>query len=113
MPFFLGEGLPAYEGYKSDTHPGITHVFQSAAFRFGHTLIPPGIYRRDGQCDFKHTPNGAPALRLCATWWNSDVSNLFSVIPIKHLKETKQFTQISVLCQKVHESLRSTDMINS
>jgi hypothetical protein len=52
---------------------GITHVFQSAAFRFGHTLIPPGIYMRDAQCNFKKTAEGGSAIRLCASWWDSDV----------------------------------------
>ena len=70
----MGEGLPKYEGYKPDIHPGVSHVFQSAAFRFGHTLIPPGIYRRDGTCNFRETPMGYHALRLCSTWWDSNVS---------------------------------------
>lgn len=40
------EPIPPYNGYKPDVHPGISHIFQSAAFRFGHTMIPPGLYRR-------------------------------------------------------------------
>ncbi|KAF6209306.1 hypothetical protein GE061_015053 [Apolygus lucorum] len=71
VPAFTGQELPEYTGYKMDTHPGISHVFQSAAFRFGHTLIPPGIYRRDGQCNFRKTAMGNPALRLCSHWWDS------------------------------------------
>lgn len=74
LPAFLGEELPAYEGYKQEVHPGITHVFQSAAFRFGHSLIPPGIYRRDAQCNYRKTSMGFLALRLCSTWWDSNVS---------------------------------------
>jgi len=74
LPAFLGKELPPYEGYKPDVHPGISHSFQSAAFRFGHTLIPPGIYRRDGKCRFRKTAMGYPALRLCSTWWDSNVS---------------------------------------
>jgi len=73
LPALLNEGLEPYNGYKPDTHPGITHVFQSAAFRFGHTLIPPGIYRRDGKCNYRKTRSGAPAIRLCASWWDSEV----------------------------------------
>jgi dual oxidase len=72
----MGEGLPPYEGYKPDVHPGVSHVFQSAAFRFGHTMIPPGIYRRDGACHFKETPMGFRALRLCSTWWDSNVCDI-------------------------------------
>lgn len=76
LPAFLGEELPEYEGYKQEVHPGITHVFQSAAFRFGHSLIPPGIYRRDAQCNYRKTSMGYLALRLCSTWWDSNVSVL-------------------------------------
>lgn len=74
IPAFLGKELPEYTGYKLDVHPGISHVFQSSAFRFGHTLIPPGIYRRDGKCNYRKTAMGNPALRLCAYWWDSSVS---------------------------------------
>lgn len=72
LPAFLGGvSLEPYEGYKADIHPGISHMFQAAAFRFGHSLIPPGIMRRDKQCNFKKT------LRLCSTWWDSSVSCFF------------------------------------
>ena len=33
LPAFLGQAPAPYSGYKPDTHPGISHVFQSAAFR--------------------------------------------------------------------------------
>ena len=33
LPAFLGTDVAPYPGYSPDTHPGISHVFQSAAFR--------------------------------------------------------------------------------
>jgi len=35
-----------YSGYHSDVHPGIKLEFQSAAMRYGHTLVPPAVWRR-------------------------------------------------------------------
>lgn len=35
-----------YSGYDQNIHPQIAHVFQSAAMRFGHTMVPPGVLRR-------------------------------------------------------------------
>lgn len=39
LPTLLGDDDPIipYSGYKPDVHPGVSHIFQSAAFRFGHT----------------------------------------------------------------------------
>lgn len=85
LPAFMDAKLPPYEGYKQDVHPGVSHVFQSAAFRFGHTLIPPGLYRRDGKCDFRKTPTGYLAIRLCSTWWDSNVSIYFTFIIVLQL----------------------------
>lgn len=72
LPILLDEKIPKYEGYKPDLHPGVSHAFQSAAFRFGHTMIPPGLYMRDANCNFKKTRRGYSGLRLCSSWWNSD-----------------------------------------
>ena len=43
---WLDEPIPPYERYDPNTHPGVAAVFQSAAMRFGHTLVPPAVYRR-------------------------------------------------------------------
>lgn len=76
LPAFLGSyDFPEYTGYKQDVHPGIGHIFQAAAFRFGHTMIPPGIFRRDARCNYRNTRSGYPAIRLCSTWWDSGVSS--------------------------------------
>ncbi|GAB6033366.1 hypothetical protein CHUAL_013131 [Chamberlinius hualienensis] len=73
LPAFLDdETVEPYTGYKAHVQPGVSHAFQGAAFRFGHTLIPPGLYVRDGQCHFRKTRTGYPGVRLCATWWESE-----------------------------------------
>lgn len=74
LPALLTTHMPPFTGHKPDVHPGISQMFQAAAFRFGHTLIPPGIYVRNAECDYRLTTAGYPALRLCSTWWNSNVS---------------------------------------
>ena len=33
LPSLLGQEITPYSGYKPDVHPGVSHVFQSAAFR--------------------------------------------------------------------------------
>jgi hypothetical protein len=36
----------SFNGYSSEIHPGITQEFQTAAMRWGHTLVTPGLWRR-------------------------------------------------------------------
>ncbi|XP_006818582.2 dual oxidase-like, partial [Saccoglossus kowalevskii] len=79
LPSWLNDTLPDYSGYQSALHPGITHEFQSAAMRFGHTLVPPGVYRRNAQCEFRNTSlltgaSGYHGLRICNTYWNPQES---------------------------------------
>ncbi|XP_017784906.1 PREDICTED: dual oxidase isoform X2 [Nicrophorus vespilloides] len=107
LPAFLGQEMPEYEGYKQEVHPGVTHVFQTSAFRFGHSLIPPGLYRRDGKCKFKKTSMGHLAIRLCSTWWDSN-----DVLSNNSLEEllmgmTSQLAERedSVLCSDVRDKL--------
>ena len=63
MPVFLprkfidndGKQIPYYTtsygyfnrtGYNPAINPQIAHIFQSVAMRFGHTMVTPGIWRR-------------------------------------------------------------------
>lgn len=74
VPAFLGMPMPRYEGYKAEVAPGVTHAFAVAAFRFGHTLVPPAILLRDRNCRYSRAPGGHDAIRLCQTWWDGNVS---------------------------------------
>ena len=59
IPRKLPNGLPEYNetegysayfgrsGYNPGLNPQVAHVFQSAAMRFGHTIVTPGIWRRE------------------------------------------------------------------
>ena len=43
------QGYSAYfgsTGYNPAINPQIAHIFQSAAMRFGHTMVTPGVWRR-------------------------------------------------------------------
>ncbi|PIK44178.1 dual oxidase 1 precursor [Apostichopus japonicus] len=85
LPVFLNIDMEEYEyeGYKGYIHPGVTHEFQSAAMRFGHTLVPPGVYRRDDKCNFRKTTpfssyhphaSGHYGVRTCNSFWNPQKS---------------------------------------
>ncbi|KAK5639843.1 hypothetical protein RI129_010654 [Pyrocoelia pectoralis] len=107
LPAFLGEELPKYEGYQEELHPGITHAFQSAAFRFGHSLIPPGMYRRDNKCNYRQTAIGHMALRLCSTWWDSNgvlADNRIEELLMGMASQLSE-REDSVLCPDVREKL--------
>lgn len=82
LPAFLGKELSPYKGYNPDIHPGVSQMFQAAAFRFGHTMIPPGIYRRNDKCEYRKTTMGFPAVRLCSTWWDSNV-RLYDILVVQ------------------------------
>nr|BAM76968.1 dual oxidase [Penaeus japonicus] len=109
LPAFIGEEIPPYDRYRPDIHPGISHVFQSAAFRFGHTLVPPGLYRRDAgdHCPFIRSQTGKSALRLCSTWWDADdvMSNSTVEQLLRGLASQLAEKEDHVLCSDVRNKL--------
>eukprot|EP00118_Oscarella_pearsei_P028224 m.1711 g.1711 ORF g.1711 m.1711 type:complete len:1810 (+) comp7753_c0_seq1:180-5609(+) len=71
LPEFLGrDETESYRHYDSSVHPGIAHEFQSAAMRFGHTLVPPGVVLRHPDCRPMTPPgNDTVGVRTCNSYW--------------------------------------------
>ena len=49
IDYTMNPGYSAYfneSGYNPAINPQVAHIFQSAAMRFGHTMVTPGIWRR-------------------------------------------------------------------
>ncbi|KAF4519170.1 hypothetical protein B566_EDAN008233 [Ephemera danica] len=77
LPRWLGTGLDQYRSYNPALDPQIDQFFQSAAMRFGHTLVTPGVWLRDyvrngcGLIDY----NGFKTVRTCNFFWRPQVSH--------------------------------------
>ena len=85
----------------------MSNIF-SLFFRFGHTTIPPGIYRRDKQCNYKKARSGGEALRLCSTWWDAEGADLNEAAVdeiLMGLSSQIAEREDSVLCSDVRDNL--------
>lgn len=48
LPILLGRnGVPNYKGYDPEVNSGISNLFSTAAFRVGHSMLPPMLLRLD------------------------------------------------------------------
>ncbi len=62
LPALLGfDALSHYSGYDPTVDPGISNIFSTAAYRFGHSLLSPVLQRTDA--DGNQAPEGDLALQ--------------------------------------------------
>ena len=78
LPLLLGYPLPLYKNYDPSIDPQISNIFQSAAFRFGHTLVTAGGIKRNGDCssvaklDQKKSQINEKIVRTCNSFWETN-----------------------------------------
>ncbi|NXW37652.1 DUOX2 oxidase, partial [Phaetusa simplex] len=85
LPTLLGTSVPEYKGYQQHLDPSLSPEFAVAARQFLATMVPPGIYKRDTQCQFQEVPSPGgsfPAVRLCNSYWSRESTELQQAEPV-------------------------------
>ncbi len=78
LPILLGPGaLEPYTGYKPDVQAGIMNEFATAAYRVGHTFLPPELERLDAT--LQPIPEGS--LPLANAFFNPDEYKTIGIEP--------------------------------
>ncbi|NWW44308.1 DUOX2 oxidase, partial [Pedionomus torquatus] len=85
LPTLLGRNVPEYKGYQQHLDPSLSPEFMVAARQFLSTMVPPGVYKRDTQCNFQKVPGPGgsfPAMRLCNSYWSRESTGLQQSEPV-------------------------------
>ncbi|NXJ70681.1 DUOX2 oxidase, partial [Rostratula benghalensis] len=88
LPTLLGINVPEYEGYQQHLDPSLSPEFVVAAKQFLSTMVPPGVYKRDTQCNFQNVPGPGgsfPAMRLCNSYWSRESTRLQQAVDVDNL----------------------------
>ena len=70
-------------------------------------MIPPGIYRRTRDCQYRPTRSGDVAMRLCSTWWDAEGELREDTVGELLMGLASQITEREdpILCSDVRNSL--------
>ncbi|NXW90244.1 DUOX2 oxidase, partial [Alopecoenas beccarii] len=88
LPTLLGKHVPEYKGYQQHLDPSISPEFVAAAGQFLATMVPPGVYKRNPQCQFQQVrgPGGFfPAVRLCDSYWSRKSTGQADAVAVDNL----------------------------
>ncbi len=101
LPALLGDGaLRPYEGYKPHVFPNISNVFSTAAYRFGHTMLPTELLRLDENYDEVSEGN----IPLRDAFFNPSEVKALGVDPYVRGLITQQAQEID---PQIHDEIRN------